>query len=145
MEMIRLYELKTKFEMVREIESVKAGKAQDVFEKVLKDLFNPFQESFFVIFFNAKNQVLGFQELFKGGLTGSTVDAPTLLKSVLLANAVSFIIAHNHPSGEVTPSPSDRQVTERIKTASDTIGLNLFDHLVFSDKDYFSFAENSIL
>jgi len=145
METIRLYELKTKFEMVREIESIKTGNAKEVFDKVLKDLFNPFQESFFVIFFNAKNQVLGFQELFKGGLTSSAVDIPTLLKSVLLANAVSFIVAHNHPSGEVTPSPQDKAVTEKIKTASETVGLNLFDHLVFSDKDYFSFAENSIL
>lgn len=144
MEKVRLYKFETKFEMVREIEGVKITNPEDIFQEVLKDAFSPFQESFFVVLLDAKNQVLSFQELFKGGLSSSTVDISTLLRSILLANATSFVVAHNHPTGGLEPSPDDKTLTEKIKTASETVGLGFLDHLIFSGTSYFSFAENSL-
>ena len=57
--------------------------------------------------------------------------------------ASAVIVAHNHPSGELNPSKEDIQITKRLKEASDILGLNLLDHIIFNTKGYYSFAENN--
>ena len=56
-----------------------------------------------------------------------------------------MIVAHNHPSGRLEPSPEDREITHRLKAAGDTLGLALLDHVIFSSQGYYSFVEHGLL
>ena len=75
----------------------------------------------------------------------TSVDCRTVLRSVLLQNAASFVIAHNHPSGEPRPSVSDIKFTSQLKKACDLMDIKLLDHIVLSNKSFFSFAEEQTL
>jgi DNA repair protein RadC len=64
-----------------------------------------------------------------------------VFKAALLANAAAIILAHNHPSGEATPSPDDAVLTRRLRTAGEVMGIEVLDHLVIGDRRYVSFRE----
>ena len=108
----------------------------------------PFQgrsrEYFMVISMDTKNNPIGVALLHIGGRSSAVVDASVVLQAVLLSGGTSFIVAHNHPSGNSDPSPEDGAVTARIKNASKAVGLFFLDHLVLTDheSDYFSFADH---
>jgi DNA repair protein RadC len=65
-----------------------------------------------------------------------------VFKAAILANAAALICAHNHPSGDPTPSPEDRRITERLRSASEVVGISLLDHVVIGNPTFYSFAEN---
>ncbi|WP_317945454.1 JAB domain-containing protein [Carnobacterium maltaromaticum] len=90
------------------------------------------REIVFLIIMDAKNHVNCYQKIFIGDATKSTCSVREILKAVLLANGTRFILAHNHPSQDLTPSKSDIQTTKKLKTASEQVGLNFLDHLIVS-------------
>lgn len=92
-----------------------------------------------------RNQVLAYHELSRGTADASFMHPRDVLKVALLANATAVIVGHNHPSGDPTPSADDIRVTQRIKSASDIIGVELFDHIVIAGDRYFSFKESGLL
>ncbi|TRZ44250.1 RadC family protein [Robertkochia solimangrovi] len=102
-------------------------------------------EEFWVIYLNNSNRITETFQLSKGGMTGTLVDIRLLLKKALECNATSMIIAHNHPSGTLLPSSADKQLTQKIRTASVSLDINLIDHLIVTEKDYFSFADEGLL
>ena len=82
----------------------------------------------------------------KGGISETTVDIRLLFKSALqVVGATAIIVAHNHPSGVLKPSTSDIQLTQKIKKAGDNMDIKLLDHLIISEKGYFSFADEKLL
>lgn len=101
-----------------------------------------YQEEFKVMLLNNANHVLGILDLAKGSMDTVTVDLKILLATVLKASAKKIILAHNHPSGNLNPSPDDRQLTARIKEASKLLDIQVCDHLVITNDDYYSFADN---
>jgi len=123
---------------VEEIQGFKVYKAQDVYD-VLKEHFNPLQEEFYLLPVVA--QEFCIERLFVGGLTASSTDLKTLFHLLLTKypNAPAFIIAHNHPSGLCDPSGADKEVTKQIKEASELLGYSMLDHLIFSNRGYYSF------
>ena len=102
-------------------------------------------EEFWVLFLNNSNKVLAKHQVSKGGLTATVVDVRLLFKRALELASVAMIICHNHPSGKLTPSEADKQLTQKIKNAGLTLDVKLLDHLIITEKDYFSFADEGQL
>ena len=104
------------------------------------------QECFKVMLLNNSNKVKGIFEVSTGGITGTLVDVRILFAVILKSLSTSIILAHNHPSGNLKPSEADKQLTSKIKNASEFLDIKLLDHLIIiPDGDYFSFADEGIL
>ena len=102
-------------------------------------------EEFWVLFLNNSNKVLAKNQLSKGGLTATLVDVRLLFKRALELSAIGVIVCHNHPSEKLQPSESDIELTKKIKEAGKTLDIKLLDHLIITEKAYFSFADEGIL
>lgn len=118
--------------------------------EVLKRLFETdklgLQEQFLVIFLNKANKVIGTCNMFKGGNSQTSVDVKLLLATALKLLASGLIVSHNHPSGNLKPSPEDQKLTKVIQKRAQEMGINVVDHLIVSpDWTYLSFADEGIL
>lgn len=126
-------------------ESEKISSSKDVFQ-IMNPLLGELEhEEFWVLFLNNSNKVLSKYQLSKGGLTATLVDTRLLLKRALEQLAVAVIICHNHPSGKLEPSRADTELTRKIKNACETVDIKLLDHLIITEKTYFSFADENQL
>lgn len=103
------------------------------------------QEVFRVLLLDNQHHLIDDVALFKGSISGAYVHPRDIIKTVLNANAAAVICAHNHPSGHISPSMADINVTEQIKTALDTVGVRLLDHVIVGGGDTYSFAGRGIL
>lgn len=113
-----------------------------LFQKELGDLN---YETFCVILLNRANKVLKTVKISDGGITGTVVDQRKVFKLALDNNATSIILGHNHPSGQVTPSQADIDLTKKLKTAGLTLDLPVLDHIIVGDGNYYSFADEGIM
>ncbi|MXN91622.1 DNA repair protein RadC [Flavobacterium sp. Sd200] len=102
-------------------------------------------EEFWIIYLNNSNKVIYKTQLSKGGLTGTMVDVRIAYKTALEHNAVAIILVHNHPSGTLNASEADKQVTRQLKTAGQSLDIQVLDHVIVTERDYFSFADGGIL
>jgi len=102
-------------------------------------------EVFAVAYLNRGNRINHFEIISQGGITGTIADPRIILKKALLEDAVSLILCHNHPSGNLQPSRADQELTKKLKEASGLFDIFLFDHIIVSDNGYFSFADSGIL
>lgn len=102
-------------------------------------------EVFDVIFVSTKNRVLGRERLSEGTIDQAAVYPRRVVSSALAANAASLIFVHNHPSGDPTPSPEDKQLTRRLEEAAQTVGIPVLDHLIVGNGGHFSFREQGLL
>lgn len=101
-------------------------------------------EEFWVLYLNNANKVLQKKQISIGGKTGTMVDARIVFKAALEFGATAIILAHNHPSGSLRPSQSDKSLTQKLKLAGDTLDIKLLDHLIITEKSYFSFTDEGI-
>lgn len=99
------------------------------------------QEEFKVMLLNNSNEVLGIFPLSKGGITACLVDVRLIFACALKANATHIIVSHNHPSGKLTPSVKDEEITQKIKSACRLLDIDLLDHIIITTKGYYSFME----
>ncbi|MDP6962578.1 MAG: JAB domain-containing protein, partial [Planctomycetota bacterium] len=102
-------------------------------------------EKFYALYLNAKGRVIHHQEISQGSLTASIVHPREVLLPGVTHRAAAFIVAHNHPSGDLQPSTSDCALTRRLKRAGKLIGIELLDHVVISKHGKYSFSENGLL
>lgn len=102
-------------------------------------------EEFWILYLNNSNKVIQMYQLSKGGITGTLVDVRLVLRKALEIGAVALIIAHNHPSGTLKPSQSDKNITQKLKTAASSLDIKLLDHLIITEKAYLSFADEGLL
>ncbi len=103
-------------------------------------------ETFKVMLLNNANKVKGIYEVSTGGITGTLVDLRILFAVVLKSLTTAVILAHNHPSGTLTPSEPDKRLTQKIKKAGELFDIKILDHLILiPDGNYFSFADEGIL
>ncbi len=103
------------------------------------------REYFLVICLDTRNQVNSITTSHIGSLNASVVHPRECFKTAILSNAASIIVAHNHPSGNTTPSPEDVSVTKRLKEAGDLLGVELLDHLIIAGNDFCSLKESGYL
>ncbi|PHV69764.1 DNA repair protein RadC [Sporanaerobium hydrogeniformans] len=103
------------------------------------------REAMIVVALNTKSEPTCLQVISIGSLSASIVHPREVFKVAILSNAYSILLAHNHPSGDTTPSQEDIKLTKRIKNASDIMGISLLDHLIIGSDGYYSFKENGEL
>ena len=118
--------------------------------KIVFDLMQPIlgelpHEEFWVLYLNNANKIVYKSQLSKGGITGTVVDVRLLLKTALEHNALGIILTHNHPSGKLSPSEADIQITQKIKVAVKHLDMSVLDHIIVTENGYFSFADEGIL
>lgn len=103
------------------------------------------REVFAVLFLNNQNQLIRYEEMFSGTVNCVEVHPREILRLALKVNAVSVILAHNHPSGNENPSRADRLLTKKIVQACELVGINVLDHLIIGKFNMFSFAEHELI
>jgi DNA repair protein RadC len=123
----------------------KINSSKNVFELLQPKMGELPHEEFWIVFLNNSNSVLQAGQLSKGGITGTLVDVRLVLKQALELGAVGLILAHNHPSGTLKPSEADKQITKKLKVASEALDIKVLDHVIITQKEYFSFADENIL
>jgi DNA repair protein RadC len=114
----------------------------DAMQPIIGDLEH---EEFWVLFLNNSNKVVAKSQICKGGLSATIVDIRLVFKRALELASVAIVVCHNHPSGKLQPSTADAQLTQKIKEAGVTLDIKLLDHLIITEKAYFSFADEGIL
>jgi DNA repair protein RadC len=103
-------------------------------------------EEFKLLLLNRSNAVLGILSVSKGGISGTVTDIRLIFQGALKTNASGIIVCHNHPSGNLNPSESDRKITQKIKEAGNLMDIQLLDHLIILPVEgYYSFADDGIL
>lgn len=127
------------------LEKKKITSSQSVFELMQPLIGELHHEEFWIIYLNNSNKVIQKNQLSKGGITGTLVDVRLVLKNALEVGATGLILAHNHPSGTLKPSTADKQITQKLKIASESLDIKVLDHLIITEKAYFSFADESLL
>ena len=123
----------------------KVRDAKDAYKVMLKihdDDTLDYIETFKVLYLNQNNHVLGCRTISEGGLTSTQSDVRTILQGALLTNAVAIILAHNHPSGNVTPSLSDIKTTNQITKAAKLLDIQVLDHIIYTRENCYSFADD---
>jgi DNA repair protein RadC len=99
------------------------------------------REEFIAILLDAKHRVVGINSVSVGSLTLSIVHPRETFKAAIVSNCAAIILAHNHPSGDPTPSDEDRALTKRLSGCGALLGIPVLDHLVIGDERYISFAD----
>lgn len=129
-------------------EKLKVKNSKDSYD-VLLNVWNKntieLQEEFRIILLNRANVVLGVYPMSKGGVTGTVVDAKLVFSVALKCNASNIIIAHNHPSGNLSPSEADKSITKKLKKAGQYLDITLLDHIIITKDEFFSFNDNGLM
>lgn len=118
---------------------------RDVFELCAPALRDLPQEEFRVLLLNTQHAVLREVVVTRGTLDGSLVHPREVFRSAIAEGAAAIILLHNHPSGDPTPSPEDRSVTQQLAEAGKVVGIPVVDHVVIGDARYTSFVEAGLL
>jgi DNA repair protein RadC len=117
--------------------------------EILRNQWDPgligFVEEFKVVILNRANKVLGIVQISRGGIAGTVADPKLIFAAALKGCASSVILAHNHPSGNLTPSQADIQLTGKLKEAGKFLDLPVLDHVILTQESHFSFADEGLL
>jgi DNA repair protein RadC len=126
---------------------VNSQQSQPLIKKLIESQGQPDREQFCVILLNSKNEIIGLNIVSTGDLSSAKVHPREVLKPAILSNSAAMILSHNHPSGNLSPSPEDIEITSTIVQASKIMGIQVHEHLIISmqDDSYFSFADHGII
>ena len=102
-------------------------------------------EEFWIVYLNNSNKIVHKEQLSKGGLTGTLVDGRLVFKKAIELYATAIILCHNHPSGKLQPSAANRSITKKLIQAGNTLDIKVLDHVIITEKAYFSFADENLL
>ncbi|MFC2120152.1 DNA repair protein RadC [Bacteroidota bacterium] len=114
----------------------------ELFHSILSDL--PYEE-FWILLLNRSNKIIEKVKISQGGITGTIIDVRLILKNAIERLATSIILCHNHPSGNLQPSDSDKLITRKIQEAGKYLDLPVIDHVIVCDGAYYSFADEGKL
>ena len=138
-------ELAKRLQLSETKELTKIGSSADVCKLMQPIIGDLPHEEFWVLLLNNSNKVIYKMQLSKGGLTQTVVDIRMLFKTALEHLATALILVHNHPSGQLVASGADKDITQKIKLAGNSLDIKLLDHLIITQNGYFSFADEDIL
>jgi len=122
-----------------------SGDAVEVFRAHFDADEMDYRESFFALYLNQANKILGIKKISECGISSTLVDVRIVMQAALLCNATALIVAHNHPSGNLKPSSADIQMTSQIKEAGKILNISLLDHVILTSDSYFSFADEGLM
>ena len=126
----------------RLIERDPLNNSRELYEYLCHSIRDKLREYFKVVFLDAKNKVLAVETLFKGTLTASSVYPREVILAALNHDAAALIFAHNHPSGDPTPSSEDMAITRQLVLACAVMGITVHEHIVMGNNSYYSFADH---
>lgn len=126
-------------------ESQTIRSSRDLYLHVRERFNNLNHEEFYIVLLNRANKVKSIELISKGGLSGTVVDGKIIFKKALEQAASAIVLCHNHPSGNLKPSRADIELTKNIKRFGGLIDLPILDHLIITDKEYYSFADEGML
>lgn len=127
------------------VENKKVTSPKEVYKIIAEYLKGVDREHLVLITLDTKNVITSITTISIGSLNTSIVHPREVFKTAILSNAASIILAHNHPSGDSTPSKEDINITDRIKESGKILGIDLLDHLIIGDDSYISLKEKGIL
>ena len=125
------------------LEKRKITQSKDVYE-----LFQPIigdlpHEEFWILLLNRSNKIVEKIKISQGGVTGTVIDIKIILKHAIDKLASSVILCHNHPSGNKNPSNADDNITNKLKNSASLMDIQILDHIIIADKEYYSYADES--
>lgn len=123
----------------------KVNSSRDAFEFLQSYLIGLEHEEFFVIYLNRANCILGCEQISKGGVSGTIADGKVIFSHALKRKSSAMILAHNHPSGQLKPSESDRKLTKNLVEFGKFIDIQILDHLIVANNNYLSFADEGLM
>ena len=142
---ITALELGRRKRLEKALEQKKIKSSRDVFEVMQPVLGDLMHEEFWILYLNNSNKILQMLPVSKGGITGTLVDTRIVFKKAMEISATAIILCHNHPSGTLKPSVSDKQLTRKIKEAGALLDVRVLDHLIITQQQYYSFADENLL
>ncbi len=127
----------------REKKMISSSKdAYNIVRNILEDLNH---EEFWILTLNRKNGVIAEYRISEGGLTSTVVDQRKIFKIALDDKSTGIILFHNHPSGNTQPSEADNQLTKKLKDGGKILDISVLDHLIITQKGYYSYADEGLL
>lgn len=144
---IILQEISAVYQVRKDVEApiTRCSSAWEVGYFFSNEIGNLTQERLVALFLNTKNQVLAYSVITQGSINQSIANPRDILQRALLTNSAGLIIAHNHPSGDLTPSEDDKRTTKRLKECCEMMGIMLLDHFIVSEESHLSFASQGLL
>ena len=130
-------------EKMKSVSKVRTSK--EVFDYLYLTMRDLKKEIFKVIYLDSASQIIDNENLFEGTLNASSVYPREIVKSAVRKNVASLIFVHNHPSGDPTPSESDKAITEDLVYACNLVQIKVLDHIIIGDNRYFSFADEGLI
>ena len=128
-----------------EHKSEKITCAADVYDNMKPELSDLPHEEFWVLLLNRANKIIRKQPVSQGGVSGTVADPKLIFNYAINHLASSIILIHNHPSGNKKPSEADKRLTRQLTDAGRLLEISVLDHIIFTDNDYFSFADENLL
>lgn len=119
--------------------------SKDAYELIKPELTDIQQEEFWLILLKRNNVVIRKERISQGGVSGTMADPKIIFKKALESLASGIVLIHNHPSGNPKPSEADMRLTKKLKQGGELMDILIYDHIIFTDHDFFSFADNSLL
>lgn len=119
--------------------------SRDAYNEMIPHLMDKPHEEFWILLMNRANEVLRPVQISTGGIAGTVADPRLIFKQAIDHLASAIILMHNHPSGNLQPSQADKDLTRKLKEAGRILDIPVLDHLIFTDKAYYSFADEGVL
>lgn len=126
-------------------EKMKISSSQIAAKYLIARLGDHSQEVFHVLFLNRNNEIEAEKQLFVGGVSATIIDPKVVFREAILHLASGLIVAHNHPSGNLMPSSADLEITKKIQQGAEYFDIRLLDHVIVSNRGYYSFADEGRL
>jgi len=126
-------------------EKNKVTGSKDVYDLIKADLLDISHEEFWILLLNRANRVIKKAQVSQGGVAGTVADPKIIFKLALDELASGIILAHNHPSGNLTASQADLDLTKKLKDAGKLLDIQVLDHLIVAGQKYFSFADEGLM
>jgi DNA repair protein RadC len=140
--------ISVKYDKAKQSELYKISSSKDIY-KLAKKVFNAdtiqWTEEQIMFCLNRANNVVGFYKVSSGGTSGTICDTKVILTIALNCCAHTIILVHNHPSGNIKPSENDIAVSKKVKDAAKLLDMQLLDHIIIAEENYFSCADNGII
>ncbi|MBI3782950.1 MAG: DNA repair protein RadC [Deltaproteobacteria bacterium] len=142
----RITPLRVRVELVRDApattESIVFTGAASIYAFLREDVAAWDRERFLTVILDNKHRLIGIEEVSVGTLSSALVHPREVFKAIILANAAAFAVAHNHPSGDPTPSREDIEITRRLREVADLFGIRFLDHIIIGRGRYVSFVDD---
>lgn len=132
----------------KESEVIKRHKitcSADAYDAIRPHLLDLSHEQFWVLLLNRANEVIRPIQISVGGVAGTVADPKLIFKAAIEHLASAIILVHNHPSGNLTPSQADKELTKKVTESGKLLDTPVLDHLIFGDNGYYSFADNGMM